>query len=47
MMIDTVVTYDDPIEDQSPEEFRAHLQGLVERWISIHQESKKDTQPSE
>ena len=47
LMIDTVVTYDDPIEDQSPEEFRAHLQGLVERWMSIHQESKKDIQSSE
>lgn len=40
LMIDTVVTYDDPIEDQSPEEFQAHLQGLVERWKAIHQESK-------
>ncbi|MEA3341926.1 MAG: hypothetical protein U9R15_18340, partial [Chloroflexota bacterium] len=25
-MIEAVVTYDDPIEDQSPEEFQAHLQ---------------------
>lgn len=47
LMIDAVVTYDDPIEDQSPEEFQAHLQELVERWKSIHQESKKDAQSPE
>lgn len=41
LMIDTVVTYDEPKEDQSPEAFRAHLQELVERWKSIHQESGK------
>lgn len=40
LMIEAVVTYDDPIEDQSPEEFQAHLQGLVDRWKAIHQESK-------
>jgi len=40
LMIDAVVTYDDPIKDQSPEEFQAHLQELVERWKSICQESK-------
>ena len=41
LMIDAVVTYDEPKEDQSPEAFRAHLQELVERWKSIHQESEK------
>ena len=38
LMIDTVVTYDDPIEDQSPEPFQAHLQELVERWKSLPRE---------
>jgi len=40
LMIDTVVTYDDPIQDQSPEKFQAHLQGLVERWKSLPRESE-------
>lgn len=40
LMIDTVVTYDDPIEDQSLEEFQAHMQGLVGRWKAIHQKSR-------
>jgi hypothetical protein len=40
LMIDTVVTYDDPIEDQSPEALRAHLQELVERWKSLPRESE-------
>ncbi len=39
-MIDAVVTYDDPIEEQSPEEFRAHMQGLVDQWKAIHEKSK-------
>ena len=40
LMIEAIVTYDDPIEDQSPEEFQAHLQGLVERWKSLPRESE-------
>jgi hypothetical protein len=39
-MIDAVVTYDDPIEEQSLEEFQAHLRGLEERWMSIHQQTR-------
>ncbi len=44
LMIDAVVTYDNPIEDQSPEAFQARMQDLVERWKAIHQESGKGTQ---
>ncbi|MCP4537476.1 MAG: hypothetical protein GY832_10050 [Chloroflexi bacterium] len=39
-MIDAVVTYDDPIEEQSLEEFQAHMQGLVGRWKTVHQQAK-------
>jgi hypothetical protein len=48
MMIDAVVTYDDePDESQSPEAFQARMQGLVERWIAIHQELKKKDKKNE
>jgi hypothetical protein len=43
-MIESAVTYyDEPEEEESPEAFQARMQDLVERWKTIHQESKKET----
>ena len=43
-MIRSAVTYyDEPEEEESPEAFQARMQDLVERWKTIHQESKKET----
>ena len=44
VMIRSAVTYyDEPEEEESPEAFQARMQDLVERWKTIHQESKKET----
>lgn len=40
VMIEAVVTYDDPVEDPSPEAFQAHLQDLVERWKPLPRETR-------